>query len=96
VIALVQSSSSTSSTGRDEEKLLNALSNLKLDDESKGERRDHVSECPSRKDNEKLDPTEVAHIMKLCASFARTTTLLAGLGQSDGAQRCTVSELFVV
>ncbi len=95
MIALIRSSSSTSFAGRDEEKLLNALSNLKLDDENKGERQDHDSGCPSRKDNEKLEPTEVAHIIKLCASFARTTTLLAGLGQSDGAQR-TVSELFVV
>jgi hypothetical protein len=66
---------------------LNTLSNLNLNDDGKGERRDHVSVVPPRKDKA---PTEVAHITKLCASFARTTTLLAGLGQHDGAQRCSL------
>lgn len=65
----------------DEEKLLKTLSNLNLNDDGKEERRDHVSVFPPRKDK---GPTGVAHIMKLCASFARTTTLLAGLGQHDG------------
>lgn len=96
MITLVQSSPSTSSADCDEEKLLNALSNLDLGDDGKGERRDHVSGLPFRKEKEKYEPTEVAHITKLFASFARTTTLLAGLGQRDGALRCTVSESFVV
>ena len=64
---------------------MNALSKLDLDGDVKGERRDRVSGLPSRKEKEKYEPTEVAHITKLCASFARTTTLLAGLGQRDGA-----------
>lgn len=76
--------------GCDQEKLLDALSNLNLDDDGKGEI------LPSRKDKEKLERTEIAHIMKLCASFARTTTVLASLGQSDGAQRCRVSKLSAV
>jgi hypothetical protein len=73
---------------------LNALSDLNLDDAGKGKGRDQVSGFPSRKGKENLEPTEVARITKLCASFARTTTLLAGLGQRDGAQRCTVSKSF--
>lgn len=82
--------------GCDEEKLLNALSNLNLDNDGTGERPDHISGLPSRKDKEKLERTEIAHITKLCASFARTTTLLASLGQNDGAQRYRVSELSIV
>ncbi len=74
----------------------NALSNLNLVDHGKGEMQDRISGFLSRKDKEKLEPTDIAHITKLCASFVRTTTLLAGLGQSDGAQRCTVSELSIV
>lgn len=64
---------------------MNALSNLNLDDDGKGERPGHTSRLPSRKDKEKLKRTEIAHITKLCASFTRTTTLLTSLGQSDGA-----------
>lgn len=95
-MALVQSSPSTSIAGRDEEKLLNALSNLNLDDDGKGERPGHISGLRSQKDKGKLERSEIAHITKLCASFARTTTLLASLGQSNGAQRCRVSELSII
>ena len=90
VIALVQSSPSTSFADRDEEKLLNALSKLNLDDDGKCEKREHVSSSPSRQDKEKYEPTKVAHVTKLCASFSRATTLLVGLGQCDGAQGGTV------
>ena len=94
VIALVQS---TSSADSDEEKLLNALSKLNLDDDGKCERRELVSESfISRKEKEKYEPTQVAHITKLCASFSRATTLLTGLGQCDGAQDWTVHESFFV
>ena len=98
VIALVQSSPSTSSADSDEERLLKALSKLDLDDDDgKYEKRGLVSASSfSRKEKEKYEPTKVAHITKLCASFSRATTLLTGLGQSDGAQDCTVYESFVV
>jgi hypothetical protein len=68
---------------------LNTLSKLNLDDDGDGgenRKREHVSGGPSRMDKEKYEPTKVAHVTKLCASFARTTTLLTGLGQDDGAQ----------
>jgi hypothetical protein len=90
VIALVQSSASTSFLNGDEDKFLNTLSKLNLDDDGDGGKngkREHVSGGPPRMDKEKYGPTKVAHVTKLCASFARTTTLLTGLGQDDGAQR---------
>ena len=97
VIALIQSLPSTSSADSDEEKLLNALSKLKLDDDGKCEKREFVSDSsPLRKEKEKYEPTKVAHITKLCASFSRATTLLTGLGQCDGAQDGTVHGSFVV
>ena len=80
---------------RDEENLLNALSKLNLDNDDKGGKREHVSGCPSRRDEEKYELTKVAHITKLCASFARATTLLTSLGQIDGAQCGTVLESLV-
>jgi hypothetical protein len=96
VIGLVQSSPLTSSADNDE-KLLNALSKLNLDDDGKCEKRELVSESsPLRKEKERYEPTTVAHITKLCASFSRATTLLTDLGQCDGAQDSTVQESFVV
>lgn len=76
---------------------MNALSKLKLDDDGKCEKREFVSDSsPLRKEKEKYEPTKVAHITKLCASFSRATTLLTGLGQCDGAQDGTVHGSFVV
>ena len=92
VIELVQSSSSTSSADGDEEKLLNALSKLNLDDGGKNEKRGHVSGSPSREDKQKYEPTKVAHVTKLCASFSRAMTLLTGLGQCDGTRVYTIHE----
>jgi hypothetical protein len=89
VIALVQSSPSTLVDG-DEEKLLDALEKLGLDDDGKGGKQH-----PSR-NKEKYEPTEVAQITKLCASFTRATTLLTDLDRHDGARFCTVSGLLVV
>jgi len=78
--------------------LLNALSRLNLNDDGRGDKREQeqVSGSSSRKDKEKYEPTKVAHITKLCASFARATSLLSGLGQRDGALRCVVSESIIV
>jgi hypothetical protein len=92
VIALVQSSPPTSLAGCDEEKLLDALASLKLDDDGKSGKPDRYS---SQKDKEKYEPTEVAHITKLCASFTRATTLLTDLYRNNGARCCIVSGLLI-
>lgn len=96
VIELVQSSSSTSSADGDEEKLLNALSKLNLNDDGKSEKRGHVSGSPSQEDKEKYEPTKVAHVTKLSASFSRAMTLLTSLGQCDGMRVYTTHECLVV
>jgi hypothetical protein len=92
MIALVQSSPPTSPTGCDEEKLLDALAGLKLDDDSKSGKPDRYA---LQKDKEKYEPTEVAHVTKLCASFTRATTLLTDLYRHDGARCCIVSGLLI-
>jgi hypothetical protein len=89
VIGLVQSSSSTLADGN-EEKLLDSLAKLNLDDDSSGGKK-HPSW-----NNEKYKPTEVARITKLCASFTRATTLLTDLDRYNGARFCAVSGLLVV
>jgi Ca2+-binding EF-hand superfamily protein len=80
VITLVQSSPSALVADGDEEKLLNALAKLDLDDDGKTEKREHVQKL-----SEERQPSSVAHITKLCASFVRATTLLTNIGRSDGA-----------
>jgi hypothetical protein len=80
VITLVQSSPSASVADGDEEKLLNALEKLNLDEDGKTEKRE-----PAQKITENREPSSVAQITKLCASFVRATTLLTDIGRSDGA-----------
>ncbi|KAH9171315.1 peptidase family C50-domain-containing protein [Lactarius sanguifluus] len=82
VIALVQSPPSASLANCDEEKLLNALAKLNLDDGGKTEKRGHAGGY-LRKNSEESEPSSVAHITKLCASFARATTLLTNMGRCD-------------
>jgi hypothetical protein len=92
VIALVQSSPPASFVGCDEEKLLDALGKLNLDDDGKSRK----SEQYISKDKEKHKPAELAHVTKLCASFTRATTLLADMDRHHGARCCIVSGLLVV
>ena len=92
IIELIQLSPSASSADGNEEKLLNALSKLNLDDEGKSEKPGHVSLSPSREDKEKYEPTKVARVTKLCASFSRAVTLLTGLGQCDGPRVYMIHE----
>jgi hypothetical protein len=80
MITLVQSSPSASVVDSDEEKLLNALEKLNLGEDGKSEKRG-----PAQKIIENSEPSSVAHITKLCASFVRATTLLTNIGRSDGA-----------
>ena len=77
----MQSSPSASLADGDEEKLLNALAKLNLDDGGKAEMRE-----PARVKNAgESEGSSVAHITKLCASFVRATTLLTNMGRCDGA-----------
>jgi hypothetical protein len=92
VIALVQSSPPASFAGCDEEKTLDALAKLNLDDDGKSRKPERYTS----KDKEKHKPAEVAHVMKLCASFTRATTLLTDVDRHHGARCCTVSGLHVV
>ncbi|KAH9026737.1 peptidase family C50-domain-containing protein [Lactarius pseudohatsudake] len=85
VIALVPSPPSASLVNCDENKLLNALAKLNLDDDGKTEKRGHAGGY-SRKNSEESEPSSVAHITKLCASFARATTLLTNMGRCDGTE----------
>jgi hypothetical protein len=98
VIDLVQSSPSTSFADADEENLLNALSKLNLHDDGRSNKQEQedLSGSSSQKDKGKYEPTKVAHITKLCASFSRATSLLSSLGQRNGALPCVASELIVV
>ncbi len=73
----MQSSPSVSLANSDEERLLNALAKLNLDGEGKSERQELAQEDPQ--------PSSVAHVTKLCASFVRATTILANIGRCDGA-----------
>jgi hypothetical protein len=90
VIAFVQSSPPASLAGCNEEKLLYTLAKLNLDDDGKSGKPERYA---LQKDKEKYKPAEVAHVMKLCASFTRATTLLTDLYRHDGARCCTVSGL---
>jgi hypothetical protein len=75
---------------------MKALSKLNLDDDGKREKQGQVSGSPSRGDKEKYEPTKVAHVTKLCASFSRAMTLLTGLGRCDGTRAYTIHERLVV
>ena len=80
----MQSSSSASLADGDEEKLLNALAKLNLDDEGKAEKQEQAHGYPQQNTKES-EPSSVANITKLCASFVRATTLLTDMGRCDGA-----------
>ena len=81
---MVQSSPSASLADGDEEKLLNVLAKLNLDDGGRTEKREHARGYP-QKNTEESEPSSVAHVTKLCASFVRATTLLTNMGRCDGA-----------
>ncbi|KAI9438648.1 peptidase family C50-domain-containing protein [Lactarius indigo] len=92
VVALVQPSPSASLANCDEDKLLNALAKLNLDDDGKTEKREHAGGYP-QKNTEESKPSSVAQITKLCASFVRATTLLTNMGRCDGNEDDLLSSI---
>ena len=72
--------------------MLNALAKLNIDDDGKNEKREHAR----GKNTEESKPSSVAHVTKLCASFARTTTLLTNMGGCDGAPNHVALGLIIV